>query len=112
MTFYRLTDRAFSRIWRRNKDYTEKQLMLLARHSGSTLDKTKAGIQVKRRGKLVANFAAVNVAEDLGVASPMEGRKRLYAALRNPHRNRTVMHSVRSAMAVAPVAGDSRSVQI
>ena len=92
MTFYRLIDRTFSRRWRRNKDYTEKQLNLRAKHNGCTLEKFRGGIRVKKGDKYVANFREVVVNEDI----PENKQVSLYAALRNPARGRVIVHTARS----------------
>lgn len=97
MIFYQLTDRTFSRIWRRNKDYTEKQLNLLAKRHGCVLEKFKGGLRVNKGGKVAANFRAVQgeaQADRLREANP---KIALYAALRRPARDRIIVHNVRSA---------------
>jgi hypothetical protein len=97
MTFYRLTNRTFSRRWRRNKDYTEKQLNLLAKHSRSILEKFRGGLRVKKGDKCVATFEEVEHNVDI----PEDRQPSLYASLRNPARGRVVLHTVRSAVSVA-----------
>ena len=104
MILYRLADRRFSRVWRRNKKYTEKQLLLLAKHNACALEKFKGGIKIKKGDKVVADFDEVAQIEELHENE----RSSVYAALRNPSRNRLVIHTVRAAVSVANVAGESR----
>jgi hypothetical protein len=108
MIFYRLTDRFFSRHWRRTKNYTEKQLMLVARHQGCLLEKFDGGIRVKKAGKVVANFEVIVQPEKpLQTDTVYEDKLALYSALRNPNRNRIVIHGPRIAVSVANSAADT-----
>jgi len=58
---YRLTDREFSRAWRRNKIYSEKDLRWLAKRRGLSVVIDGPALQVvdARLNKIVANFAAI-----------------------------------------------------
>ena len=75
--FYRRTDRTFSRRWRRNKDYTEKQLRWLARRRNCVLDKFKGGLRIKKGAQTIASFEIVPELE-----TRENKQSSLYAALR------------------------------
>jgi len=93
MMLYRLTDRTFSRRWRRNKDYTEQQLKMLARHRGCVLEKFHGGIRVKKGGKCVASFKETVRQEEIPENRPAS----VYAALRNPAQGRVTFHAAKIA---------------
>jgi hypothetical protein len=99
MTVYKLTDRGYSRIWRRNKFYTEKQILLVARHQGCQVEKLKLGIRVKRGDKVVADFKEVIQTEG-HVENQHNEKLRLYAALHDRASLRIIPSSV-SGTAVA-----------
>lgn len=76
---YRLTDRTFSRLWRRSKDYSERELRWLARKRGLKTAVHKGTLQVlDLKDKVVANFQQVN--EPVAESAPDE-RLKAYAAL-------------------------------
>jgi len=81
MADYRLTDRKFSRVWRRNKNYSEREIRRLARKRGLEFTAHKQAIHVldPKTKKAVANFQAVAVAE----AEFGNERTRTLAALRH-----------------------------
>lgn len=53
---YQLTDRKFSRLWRRGHKYTLNDLKLLARRRGCTLKLQPQNIVISKADKVVANF--------------------------------------------------------
>lgn len=61
MTTYRRNDRGFSRVWRRNKDYTLSQLKHLARrHRATVLTRgERLAVMDQRSGQQLASFAQV-----------------------------------------------------
>lgn len=80
MAVYRLTDRAFSRQWRRSKDYSDHELRWLARRRGLTISVHKGTLQVlDRKGKAVATFQAV---DEPGSAEEVSEKVSLYARLK------------------------------
>jgi len=80
MAVYRLTDRIFSRQWRRNKDYAEREIRRLARRRGLLMNIRKQTVQVldPKTHKVVANFQEVPVGE----APAVSERLRNLAALK------------------------------
>lgn len=58
MADYRLTDRKFSRLWRRNKSYSEHELRYLAQKRRLTLRQHNKTLQIldPKTNKVVANF--------------------------------------------------------
>lgn len=82
MADYRLTDRTFSRVWRRNKTYSEREIRWLARRRGLEFIENKDSIQVRdlKTKKVVANFGLVPERE---VEPERDERSRNLAALRN-----------------------------
>jgi len=81
MAVYRLTDRKFSRLWRRNKKYSDVEIRYLARKRGLESDARKGVITVTdpKNKKVVATFQQV---AEAGVAAVSE-RTSLFAALRS-----------------------------
>ena len=86
---YRLTDRAFSRQWRRNKKYSEKEIRWIARRR--RLRVTEHGTTLKvvdpRLNKTVANFGQVDdtdlEVDDINLKlDHTKHAKNLYAALK------------------------------
>jgi len=80
MAVYRLTNRAFSRLWRRSKNYREHEIRWLARKRRlETRDRNRA-IEVydPKTNKVVANFREVPETESVHV----NDRTRMFAALR------------------------------
>jgi len=76
---YRLTDRKFSRLWRRSKDYSDHELRWLARRRGLKTAVHKGTLQVlDLKGKVVATFQ--QVAEPVVEKAPSE-RLKAYVAL-------------------------------
>lgn len=82
MADYRLTDRAFSREWRRNKTYSEREIRWLAKRRGLEFVENRDTIQVRdlKTKKVVANFGLVPARE---VEPERDERSRSLAALRN-----------------------------
>lgn len=81
MADYRLTDRTFSRLWRRNKTYSEREIRWLARRRGLLFTERDGTIQVSDKSKkVVANFKLVPERE---VEPEPSDRVRTLAALRN-----------------------------
>lgn len=80
MADYRLTDRAFSREWRRNKTYSGKEIRWLARRRGLEFVENTDSIQVRdpKTKKVVANFGLVPERE---VELERDERSRTLAAL-------------------------------
>lgn len=79
MAVYRLTNRAFSREWRRSKNYREHEIRWLARKRGLETKEHKGALQViDAKGKVIANFQEVIEREPPQVSE----RSRLFAALR------------------------------
>jgi len=81
MADYRLTDRKFSRQWRRSKVYTEREIRRLAKKRGLEFFVRKGSIHVTdpKTKQTVANFQAVAA---VGEAAPDNERTRTLAALR------------------------------
>lgn len=61
MADYRLTNRAFSRLWRRSKNYSDHEIRWLARKRGLEMRAHKEKIEVvdPKTGKIVANFQEI-----------------------------------------------------
>lgn len=59
MVEYQLTDRKFSREWRRNKRYSRHELRWLARKKGLEFTERRGIGQMVKDGRVVANFAEV-----------------------------------------------------
>jgi len=59
MAVYRLTDRRFSRLWRRSKDYSDHEIRWLAKRRGLDYRERGNTIQVMDHGTVVANFLLV-----------------------------------------------------
>jgi hypothetical protein len=80
MAVYRLTDRKFSRLWRRSKDYSDHEIRYLARKRGLEISAHKQVIQVldPKSKKVVANFQEVAQALE---ADNRSERSRLLGAL-------------------------------
>ena len=80
MAVYRLTDRKFSRLWRRSKDYSDHEIRYLARKRGLKISAHKQVIQVldPKSQKVVANFKEVAPAME---ADNRSERSRLLGAL-------------------------------
>lgn len=76
---YHLTDRKFSREWRRGKRYSKQELRWLARKKGLEFKEHRGTIQLlDQKGKVVANFAGkAEVAE----AVPRHPLAHAFAAL-------------------------------
>jgi hypothetical protein len=55
---YRLTNREFSRVWRRSKRYSDHEIKWLARKRGFSVRYQETDLQVydTKSGKTVANF--------------------------------------------------------
>jgi hypothetical protein len=80
MADYRLTDRKFSRLWRRSKDYSDHEIRWLARRRGLTMSVHKQTLQVihPKTKKVIANFKEIPKTE----AFIGDEKTRLFAALR------------------------------
>jgi hypothetical protein len=60
MALYRLANRQFSRVWRRSKDYSGREVRWLARKRGLNFQERAGIISVTdKAGKLVAKFQEV-----------------------------------------------------
>ena len=70
MAFYRLIDRAFSRLWRRSKNYREHEIRWLARRRGLEVIERKGELQVinAKTKKVVADFHKEREIADLPAA--------------------------------------------
>lgn len=81
MADYRLTDHKFSRLWRRNKTYSEREIRRLTRRRGLEFSSRGRVIQVldPKTKKAVANFQAVKAVD----AAPVDDRIRTLAALKH-----------------------------
>lgn len=82
MADYRLTDRKFSRHWRRNKKYSDHELRWLAKRRGLEYVEQRDIIRLRdlKTKKVVANFGLIPARE----AEPdVSDRTRHLAALRN-----------------------------
>lgn len=62
MAVYRLTDRTFSRAWRRSKNYREHEIKWLARKRGLLVrsDKNVLTVYAPKTGATVAHFQLVS----------------------------------------------------
>lgn len=82
MADYRLTNRTFSRIWRRSKNYRDHEIQWLARRRGLAVRERKGAIEVydPKTNKAVANFQQVSEAEN----SRISERTQTLAALKGP----------------------------
>lgn len=80
MADYRLTDRKFSRLWRRSKDYSSHELRWLARRRGLEISVHKQTLQIiqPKTKKVIANFKEIPKTE----AVIGDEKTRLFAALR------------------------------
>jgi len=80
MAVYRLTNREFSRLWRRSKNYREHEIRYLARKRGLETRDRRGVIQVydPKTNKVVANFQ--EVAQNESVIG--NERSRMFAALK------------------------------
>lgn len=76
---YHLTDRTFSREWRRGKRYSKRELRWLARKKGLEFKEHRSTIQlVDQKGRIVANFAGK---AEVGEAVPRHPLAHAFAAL-------------------------------
>lgn len=82
MADYRLTNRTFSRVWRRSKNYRDHEIRWLARKRGLAVRERKQAIEVydPKTNKTVANFQQVPEAESQRISE----RTRTLAALKGP----------------------------
>lgn len=80
MAEYRLTNRQFSRLWRRSKKYREHEIRWLARKRGMEVTELRGGLQVvdPKTKKVVANFQKLAEASDI----PVRERASVFAALK------------------------------
>lgn len=80
MAVYRLTHRAFSRTWRRSKNYREHEIKWLARRRGLTVREQGTAIEVldPKTGKLAACFQPVSEVQE----AQADDRSRAFAALK------------------------------
>lgn len=80
MADYRLTNRTFSRLWRRSKNYRDHEIRWLARRRGMEVVDHKGAIQVidPKTKKVVANFQKVPEQGDM----PIRERASIFAALK------------------------------
>ena len=68
MAVYRLTNRRFSREWRRSKDYSDHEIRWLAKRRGLNFREHSAALTVTdQAGVVVANFTLI---------PDVEGKKR------------------------------------
>ena len=80
MAEYRLTNRQFSRLWRRSKDYSDHEIRFLAKRRGLEIDDHKSVLTVidPKNKKVVATFKEVQQAAEPREASD---RTRVLASL-------------------------------
>jgi hypothetical protein len=80
MADYRLTNRTFSRLWRRSKNYREHEIRWLARRRGLEIVDRKGVIQVidPKTKKVVANFQVMREP----IEDAHDAKRELYAALK------------------------------
>jgi len=80
MAVYRLNNRSFSRVWRRNKDYSDHEIRWLAKKRGLEFRENKTTIElVNRNNQVVAAFQEVPAQME---AAPVNEKTRLLAALK------------------------------
>lgn len=80
MAVYRLNNRSFSRVWRRNKDYSDHEIRWLAKKRGLEFRENKQTIElVNRNNQVVAVFQEVPAQME---AAPVSEKTRLLAALK------------------------------
>lgn len=80
MANYQLTDRKLSRLWRRGKDYSGREIRWLVRRRGLELVERGDTIQVvePKTKKVVANFRKIPEADP----GTMNDKARTFAALK------------------------------
>jgi len=80
MAVYRLTDRKFSRLWRRSKDYSDHEIRYLVKKRGLALTDHKSMLTVTdpKTRKVVATFQEVPQIQPHEVSE----RSQTFAALR------------------------------
>lgn len=80
MALYRLTNRKFSREWRRSKNYREHEITWLAKKRGLQTRSRNRTLEVfdPKTKRVVANFVEVREAE----AKPVNERNQLFVALK------------------------------
>lgn len=79
---WRITDRVFSREWRRTKVYRKTEIERLARRNGWKLERLGQNKLRVSRGRETFNFQRVDSPEGGGAAPAANERLQAYASLR------------------------------
>lgn len=80
---YRLTNRAFSRLWRRSKRYSDHEIRFLCKRRGLTMEEHGDQLTVLNAKKIVvANF--IEVRDTVDSNEKPDERTRALAALKAP----------------------------